>query len=113
MAFVSGGACTPPGRASRERALFACEHPVTGLREAPGAPEACNRVPPMSTTERTESPSPVTGSAQRGPSRLRLAVLDRDPGFMQVLSRSLLDFQIDAAVRLASIAVNPYGRPGP
>jgi DNA-binding response OmpR family regulator len=31
----------------------------------------------------------VTGSAQRAPNRLRLAVIDRDPGFMQVLSKRL------------------------
>jgi DNA-binding response OmpR family regulator len=32
---------------------------------------------------------PTTATAQRGQSRLRLAVLDRDPGFMQVLSKRL------------------------
>jgi DNA-binding response OmpR family regulator len=31
----------------------------------------------------------VTGPTQRSPNRLRLAVLDRDPGFMQVLSKRL------------------------
>src|ERR1700761_862095 len=32
---------------------------------------------------------PTTAPAQRGQNRLRLAVLDRDPGFMQVLSKRL------------------------
>ena len=32
---------------------------------------------------------PATAPAQRGQNRLRLAVLDRDPGFMQVLSKRL------------------------
>jgi DNA-binding response OmpR family regulator len=40
-------------------------------------------------TERTDSLPGGTASAQRGPNRLRLAVLDRDPGFMQVLSKRL------------------------
>ncbi|MBV9817246.1 MAG: response regulator transcription factor [Solirubrobacterales bacterium] len=31
----------------------------------------------------------AAGSAQRAPSRIRLAVLDRDPGFMQVLAKRL------------------------
>jgi DNA-binding response OmpR family regulator len=43
----------------------------------------------MSTTERNDSLPAGTGSTQRAPSRLRLAVLDRDPGFMQVLSKRL------------------------
>jgi DNA-binding response OmpR family regulator len=43
----------------------------------------------MSTTDRSESPSAVSGPAHRAPSRQRLAVLDRDPGFMQVLSKRL------------------------
>jgi len=43
----------------------------------------------MSSIERTESLAPVSGSTQRAPNRLRLAVLDRDPGFMQVLSKRL------------------------
>ena len=43
----------------------------------------------MSTIDRTEPPSAVSGHAQRATSRLRLAVLDRDPGFMQVLSKRL------------------------
>src|ERR1700722_11414476 len=81
--------CRPLERASRERALFACEHLVTGPRDPAGVPEACNRVPPMSTTERNDSLPAGTGSTQRAPSRLRLAVLDRDPGFMQVLSKRL------------------------
>jgi DNA-binding response OmpR family regulator len=40
-------------------------------------------------TERSESLPPVSGSGQRAPGRLRLAVLDRDPGFMQVLAKRL------------------------
>jgi DNA-binding response OmpR family regulator len=43
----------------------------------------------MSMTERPESPPAGAGSTQRAPNRLRLAVLDRDPGFMQVLSKRL------------------------
>src|SRR6204780_2229509 len=46
------------------------------------------RVPPMS-TERSDALNAGAGSAQRGQNRLRLAVLDRDPGFMQVLSKRL------------------------
>jgi DNA-binding response OmpR family regulator len=38
--------------------------------------------------ERSE-PLPVPGPPQGAPNRLRLAVLDRDPGFMQVLSKRL------------------------
>jgi DNA-binding response OmpR family regulator len=41
------------------------------------------------TTERSDALSASAGSAQRGQNRLRLAVLDRDPGFMQVLSKRL------------------------
>src|ERR1700753_839263 len=40
-------------------------------------------------TERTDSLPGGSASAQRGQNRLRLAVLDRDPGFMQVLSKRL------------------------
>ena len=40
-------------------------------------------------TERSETLPGVTGSTQRTQNRLRLAVLDRDPGFMQVLSKRL------------------------
>src|SRR5579875_1059074 len=40
-------------------------------------------------TERSDALSSSAGSAQRGQNRLRLAVLDRDPGFMQVLSKRL------------------------
>jgi len=43
----------------------------------------------MSSIERTESLAAVSGSTQRAPNRLRLAVVDRDPGFMQVLSKRL------------------------
>ncbi len=43
----------------------------------------------MSITERTEPLAAAAGSTQRAPNRLRLAVLDRDPGFMQVLSKRL------------------------
>jgi DNA-binding response OmpR family regulator len=43
----------------------------------------------MSMTERRESLPAGAGSTQRAPNRLRLAVLDRDPGFMQVLSKRL------------------------
>jgi DNA-binding response OmpR family regulator len=39
--------------------------------------------------ERTETPPGVAASTQRAQNRLRLAVLDRDPGFMQVLSKRL------------------------
>jgi DNA-binding response OmpR family regulator len=39
--------------------------------------------------ETLSADSPAPGSAQRAQSRLRLAVLDRDPGFMQVLSKRL------------------------
>jgi DNA-binding response OmpR family regulator len=40
-------------------------------------------------TERSDSLPGVTGPTQRAQNRLRLAVLDRDPGFMQVLSKRL------------------------
>jgi DNA-binding response OmpR family regulator len=40
-------------------------------------------------TERSGALTAGAGSAQRGQNRLRLAVLDRDPGFMQVLSKRL------------------------
>jgi DNA-binding response OmpR family regulator len=42
-------------------------------------------------TERSETLSgyPATAPSQRAQNRLRLAVLDRDPGFMQVLSKRL------------------------
>jgi DNA-binding response OmpR family regulator len=40
-------------------------------------------------TERSEALTGVGATAQRGQSRLRLAVVDRDPGFMQVLSKRL------------------------
>jgi DNA-binding response OmpR family regulator len=43
----------------------------------------------MSMSERTGSLPAGTGSSQRASNRLRLAVLDRDPGFMQVLSKRL------------------------
>jgi DNA-binding response OmpR family regulator len=52
------------------------------------APMPCNRVLAMP-PERSETLPPVAGSSQRTQSRLRLAVLDRDPGFMQVLSKRL------------------------
>jgi len=39
--------------------------------------------------DRSEALPGVTGPTQRAPNRLRLAVLDRDPGFMQVLSKRL------------------------
>jgi DNA-binding response OmpR family regulator len=61
---------------------------VTGAREAPDEAEVCNRVPSMSMSERSEA-STGAGSTQRAPNRLRLAVLDREPGFMQVLSKRL------------------------
>jgi DNA-binding response OmpR family regulator len=40
-------------------------------------------------TERSETLPGVAASAHRSQNRLRLAVLDRDPGFMQVLSKRL------------------------
>jgi DNA-binding response OmpR family regulator len=40
-------------------------------------------------TDRSDVLPGVTGPTQRSPNRLRLAVLDRDPGFMQVLSKRL------------------------
>jgi DNA-binding response OmpR family regulator len=43
----------------------------------------------MSTTERPEVLPAGAGSTRPAPNRLRLAVLDRDPGFMQVLSKRL------------------------
>ena len=43
----------------------------------------------MPMTERPESLPAGAGATQRAPNRLRLAVLDRDPGFMQVLSKRL------------------------
>jgi DNA-binding response OmpR family regulator len=43
----------------------------------------------MSMTDRPEALPAGPGSTQRASNRLRLAVLDRDPGFMQVLSKRL------------------------
>jgi DNA-binding response OmpR family regulator len=40
-------------------------------------------------TERSEMLPGVAGAAQRTQNRLRLAVIDRDPGFMQVMSKRL------------------------
>jgi DNA-binding response OmpR family regulator len=40
-------------------------------------------------SERIDALSGATGAGQRTPGRLRLAVLDRDPGFMQVLAKRL------------------------
>jgi DNA-binding response OmpR family regulator len=40
-------------------------------------------------TERTDALSGAAGGSQRTQGRLRLAVLDRDPGFMQVLAKRL------------------------
>ena len=40
-------------------------------------------------SERSDALNGVAGSGQRAQNRLRLAVLDRDPGFMQVLSKRL------------------------
>ncbi len=40
-------------------------------------------------SERSETLQAVTGSSQRAQNRLRLAVLDRDPVFMQVMSKRL------------------------
>jgi DNA-binding response OmpR family regulator len=40
-------------------------------------------------TERSETLAGVASSTQRVPNRMRMAVLDRDPGFMQVLSKRL------------------------
>jgi DNA-binding response OmpR family regulator len=43
----------------------------------------------MSMTDRAGASSAVSGTVQRASGRLRLAVLDRDPGFMQVLAKRL------------------------
>ncbi|HEX5191354.1 MAG TPA: response regulator transcription factor [Solirubrobacteraceae bacterium] len=43
----------------------------------------------MSTTNGAEASSAASGTVQHPPGRLRLAVLDRDPGFMQVLAKRL------------------------
>ena len=45
----------------------------------------------LMSTERSETLSGYSSTAltQRAQNRLRLAVLDRDPGFMQVLSKRL------------------------
>jgi DNA-binding response OmpR family regulator len=40
-------------------------------------------------SERSDALAAVAGTASRAPNRLRLAVLDRDPGFMQVLAKRL------------------------
>jgi DNA-binding response OmpR family regulator len=50
--------------------------------------ELCNTVPAMP-PETSETLAQVTGPTHRAQNRLRLAVLDRDPGFMQVLSKRL------------------------
>ena len=44
---------------------------------------------PRMATERIDALPGVTGAAPRSQTRLRLAVLDRDPGFMQVLTKRL------------------------
>ena len=93
-----------------ERALFACEHFVTGARAAAGGPEACNRVPLMSIIERPESLPAGAGSTQRASNRLRLAVLDRDPGFMQVLSKRLDALGCEYRPLAAPMGVGRAGR---
>jgi DNA-binding response OmpR family regulator len=77
-----------PGPAD-QRTLFARKDLVTKLTRAADAPLTCNRVAPMPSLESSGTLPAITGSAQRAPNRLRLAVIDRDPGFMQVLSKRL------------------------
>jgi DNA-binding response OmpR family regulator len=68
--------------------LFAREDLVTGLARTQGSGRGCNTVRAM-LTERSETLPAATSPGVRTPNRLRLAVLDRDPGFMQVLSKRL------------------------
>src|SRR5581483_6375405 len=68
--------------------LVACKHPVTEPDGPRGHLRACNTVVAMS----PDVSDAVTGQQsvpQRAHNRLRLAVIDRDPGFMQVLSNRL------------------------
>jgi DNA-binding response OmpR family regulator len=68
--------------------LFARKHPVTGF-SAPGCPRLlCIRVAAMS-PEVSDAQPGGQATPQRSHNRLRLAVIDRDPGFMQVLSNRL------------------------
>ena len=58
-------------------------------------------------SERSEALTGVGGSGQRAQNRLRLAVLDRDPGFMQVLSKRLDALGCD--YRPLAAALGPEG----
>ena len=70
------------------RPLFACKHPVTDRRASRCGLGACITVRPMS-RERSDAQPGGQAAPQRAQARLRVAVIDRDPGFMQVLANRL------------------------
>ena len=67
--------------------LLACKYLVTQLEQR-GLAGACFRVPAMS-PDGSGAPAGGLTAPQRSQNRFRLAVIDRDPGFMQVLSNRL------------------------
>src|SRR5262249_25681322 len=68
--------------------LIACKHPVTGMRSTLYRAPRLITVPPMS-RERSDAQQGAQAPPQRAQARLRVAVIDRDPGFMQVLANRL------------------------
>jgi DNA-binding response OmpR family regulator len=68
--------------------LFACKHLVTRGRTGVSAVSLWTTVPPMS-HERSDAQPGGQASPQRAQARLRVAVIDRDPGFLQVLANRL------------------------
>ena len=71
-----------------DHSLFARKEPVTHPGGCGVADPVCIRVRSMS-PERSDALSGPQATPQRAHNRLRLAVIDRDPGFMQVLSNRL------------------------
>src|ERR1700759_2768603 len=63
--------------------LIACKHPVTVVRSTPCTVPRLITVPRMS-RERSDEQQGAQAPPQRAQARLRVAVIDRDPGFMQV-----------------------------
>ncbi len=68
--------------------LFACKHLVIGGWPGMSPVSPWTTVPPMS-HERSDAQSGGQASLQRAQARLRVAVIDRDPGFLQVLANRL------------------------
>src|SRR5205085_3085035 len=92
--FVGRGAPRPLGGAGRPpkvrpaSSLIACKHPV--ISRHPGVLSAPRLITvPLMSRERTDAQANGQAAAQRSQPRLRVAVIDRDPGFMQVLANRL------------------------